>query len=126
MRRAVASGGLSAQAAGRPKGVVSGTLLSVELLLRSRGLPQATDAALGAVSGPQGLPACRGDLGGGHAARTYPATRPRMADLFEVDPRTIARWQVFWRDNFPQKPFWKVARGQLALLGELLDLLGRC
>ena len=45
-----------------------------------------------------------------------------LAELFQVDPRTIERWQVFWRDNFPQTPFWKVARGQVALLGELLDL----
>jgi len=37
-----------------------------------------------------------------------------LADLFEVDRRTIERWQVFWRDNFPQTPFRKVARGQLA------------
>ncbi len=55
----------------------------------------------------------------GCISASLPPLTPR---LFEVDPRTIARWQVFWRDNFPQTPFWKVASGQLALLGELLDL----
>ncbi|MCA1788917.1 MAG: hypothetical protein LC667_03375 [Thioalkalivibrio sp.] len=45
-----------------------------------------------------------------------------LAELFDVDRRTIQRWQVFWREQFPQTPFWKVARGQLALLAELLDL----
>jgi hypothetical protein len=45
-----------------------------------------------------------------------------LAELFDVDRRTIERWQLFWREQFPQTSFWKVARGQLALLGELLDL----
>ena len=42
-----------------------------------------------------------------------------LSELFEVDARTIARWQVFWREQFPQTSFWKVARGQLTLLTEL-------
>ena len=33
--------------------------------------------------------------------------------LFGADRRTIARWQVFWREQFPQTPFWKVARARL-------------
>ena len=33
---------------------------------------------------------------------------------FGADRRTIARWQVFWRDLFPCTPFWKVARARLA------------
>ena len=45
-----------------------------------------------------------------------------LAELFDVDRRTIERWQLFWREQFPQTSFWKVARGQLALLGELLDM----
>jgi hypothetical protein len=40
----------------------------------------------------------------------------------DVDRRTIARWQVFWREQFPQTSFWKVARGQVALLVELAEL----
>ena len=32
--------------------------------------------------------------------------------LFGTDRRTIARWQVFWREQFPQTPFWKVARAR--------------
>jgi hypothetical protein len=36
-----------------------------------------------------------------------------LSKLFDVDCRTIARWQVFWREHFPQTPFWKVARGSL-------------
>jgi len=45
-----------------------------------------------------------------------------LTKLFDVDSRTIARWQVFWREQFPQTAFWKVERGQLALLLELDDL----
>ncbi|MDY0170934.1 MAG: hypothetical protein RBS80_30625 [Thermoguttaceae bacterium] len=45
-----------------------------------------------------------------------------LAELFDVDRRTIARWQAFWREAFPQTAFWKVARGRLALLVELADL----
>jgi hypothetical protein len=35
-----------------------------------------------------------------------------LAELFDVDPRTIARWQVFWREQFPQTAFWRVERGR--------------
>ena len=40
---------------------------------------------------------------------------------FGVDRRTIARWQVFWREHFPQTPFWKVARA-LVPLAEIVTL----
>ncbi len=36
-----------------------------------------------------------------------------LSELFGADRRTIARWQLFWREQFPQSPFWKVARGRL-------------
>jgi len=43
--------------------------------------------------------------------------RPRavreLSERFGVDRRTIARWQVFWRELFPQTAFWKEARGRL-------------
>jgi hypothetical protein len=35
-----------------------------------------------------------------------------LAELFDVDPRTIARWRVFWREQFPQTAFWRVERGR--------------
>jgi hypothetical protein len=46
------------------------------------------------------------------AMRQGPTPR-RVRELstrFGADRRTIARWQVFWREHFPQTPFWKVAR----------------
>jgi len=49
------------------------------------------------------------------AMRQGPSPR-RVAELsriFGADRRTIARWQVFWREHVPQTPFWKVARGRL-------------
>ena len=59
------------------------------------------------------------------AMRQGPTPR-RVAELrrmFDgVDRGTIARWLVFWREQFPQTSFWKVARGQLALLVELAEL----
>ena len=36
-----------------------------------------------------------------------------LSALLDVDRRTIARWQVFWQEQFPQTAFWKVARGFL-------------
>jgi hypothetical protein len=31
-----------------------------------------------------------------------------LSERFDVDQRTIARWQVFWREQFPQTHFWKI------------------
>ena len=49
------------------------------------------------------------------AMRQGPSPRRvrELSRLFGADRRTIARWQVFWREQFPQTPFWKVARGRL-------------
>jgi hypothetical protein len=46
------------------------------------------------------------------AMRQGPSPRRvrELAQLFGADRRTIARWLVFWRDHFPQTPFWKLAR----------------
>jgi hypothetical protein len=68
------------------------------------------------------------------AMRQGPAPRRvrELSRLFGADRRTVARWQVFWREHFPQTPFWKVARGrfmpavEIALLPlSLLDALFR-
>jgi hypothetical protein len=45
-----------------------------------------------------------------------------LSALFGADRRTIARWQVFWREHFPQTPFWKVARGRLVPTIEIVTL----
>jgi hypothetical protein len=45
-----------------------------------------------------------------------------LSQLFGADRRTIARWQVFWREHFPQTPFWKVARGRLVPAIEIISL----
>ena len=39
-----------------------------------------------------------------------------------ADERTIARWQVFWRERFPQTPFWRIARGRLVPVVEIVSL----
>jgi hypothetical protein len=39
-----------------------------------------------------------------------------LSARFGADRRTIACWQVFWREHFPQTPFWKVARARLKVL----------
>jgi len=44
------------------------------------------------------------------AMRQGPSPR-RVRELsarFGVDRQTIARWQVFWREHFPQSHFWKI------------------
>jgi hypothetical protein len=45
-----------------------------------------------------------------------------LSQLFGADRRTIARWQIWWRDYFPQTPFWKVARGRLVPAIEIVSL----
>lgn len=36
-----------------------------------------------------------------------------LSEYFHADRRTIARWQVFWRQLVPMTPFWKTARARL-------------
>lgn len=45
-----------------------------------------------------------------------------LSKLCGADRRTIARWKVFWREYFPQTPFWKVARGRLVPAVEIVAL----
>ena len=45
----------------------------------------------------------------------------RILDL-EIDRRTLARWRVFWQEQFPRTAFWKVARGLLLPLVEAASL----
>jgi hypothetical protein len=45
-----------------------------------------------------------------------------LSQLFDVNRRTIARWQVFWREHFPQTSFWKIERGRLVPAIEILSL----
>jgi hypothetical protein len=58
------------------------------------------------------------------AMRQGPSPRRvrELSRLFGADRRTIARWQVYWREHFPQTPFWKVARGRVAPLVEIVAL----
>jgi hypothetical protein len=48
------------------------------------------------------------------AMRQGPSARRvrELSELFGADRRTIGRWLVFWREHFPQTPFWKVARSR--------------
>ena len=54
------------------------------------------------------------------AMRQGPSPRRvhELSQLFGADRRTIARWQVFWREHVPQTPFWKIARGRLPATAE--------
>jgi hypothetical protein len=49
------------------------------------------------------------------AMRQGPSPRRvrELSQLFGADRQTIARWQVFWQEHFPQMQFWKVARSRL-------------
>src|ERR1700719_1434871 len=58
------------------------------------------------------------------AMRQGPTPR-RVRELstrFGVDRRTIARWQVFWREHFPSTPFWKIARASLVPVVQIVSL----
>jgi hypothetical protein len=45
-----------------------------------------------------------------------------LSNRFGADRWTIARWQAFWREHFPQTPFWKVARASLVPVFEIATL----
>ena len=45
-----------------------------------------------------------------------------LAKRFNADRRTIARWQVFWREHFPLTRFWKIARARLVPAVEIFSL----
>jgi hypothetical protein len=58
------------------------------------------------------------------AMRQGPTPR-RVRELsrrFGADHRTIARWQVLWREQFPQTPFWKVAQARLVPVVKIATL----
>ncbi len=51
-----------------------------------------------------------------------PRRARELSRLFGVDKATIARWQSFWRDHVPRTPFWKIARGRLVPVVEIVKL----
>jgi hypothetical protein len=58
------------------------------------------------------------------AMRQGPTPR-RVRELskrFGANESTITRRQTFWREHFPQTPFWKVARVGFITLGKIVDL----
>jgi hypothetical protein len=58
------------------------------------------------------------------AMRQGPSPR-RVRELsprYGADERTIARWQVFWREHFPQTHFWKAARARLEPVVTIVSL----
>ena len=58
------------------------------------------------------------------AMRQGPTPR-RVRELstrFGADRRTIARWQLFWREHFPQTSFWKIARASLVPIVPIVSL----
>ena len=56
------------------------------------------------------------------AMRQGPSPRRvhELSQLFGADRRTIARWQVLWREQVPQTPFWRIARARLPAPAETL------
>lgn len=58
------------------------------------------------------------------AMRQGPTPRrvAELSKLFGADRRTITRWQVFWREDFPRTSFWKVQRARLVPIIEVVNL----
>lgn len=46
----------------------------------------------------------------------------RLQEMFQVGPRTLRRWQRWWRESVPQSRFWQARRGDwvLPVAGEAL------
>ena len=86
VRGASASGQLSPEAAGRAAGSSPGVRLPAELLLRSRGVPQAGHTAVGAFSRSQGVSPWRDSVGRRDAARGQPAASSRAVPVVRSGP----------------------------------------
>jgi hypothetical protein len=58
------------------------------------------------------------------AMRQGPSPRRvrELSRLFGTDRRTIARWQVFWCEQFSRTAFWMVARGRLVPRVEMVPV----
>ena len=58
------------------------------------------------------------------AMRQGPSPRRirELSERFGADESTITRWQTFWREHFPQTPFWKIARASFLTAGEIVSL----
>jgi hypothetical protein len=58
------------------------------------------------------------------AMRQGPTPRQvrELSKRFGADRRTIARWQAYWCEHFPQTAFWKVARGRFAPVVKIVTL----
>jgi hypothetical protein len=57
------------------------------------------------------------------AAMQQGATPRRVRELSRlvgVDRTTIARWQIFWREQFPQTHLWRVVRARLVPVFEMV------
>ncbi|MGO9913544.1 MAG: hypothetical protein ACLQIB_02350 [Isosphaeraceae bacterium] len=51
-----------------------------------------------------------------------PRRAHELSALFGVDRATVARWQAVWRDDIPQTRFWKLARGRVVPVVEIVVL----
>ncbi len=40
-----------------------------------------------------------------------PRRRRRVCGILGVAPRTLERWRIWWKEEFPQTPFWRSVRG---------------
>jgi hypothetical protein len=58
------------------------------------------------------------------AMRQGPSPRlvRELSKRFGVDRQTIARWQVFWREQFEQSPFWKIEGAPFKVTVEITGL----
>ena len=45
-----------------------------------------------------------------------------LSERFGVDRQTIARWQVFWREHFPQSPLLEDRRARFKPTAEIISL----
>ena len=53
---------------------------------------------------------------------TTPRRVRELSKRFGADRRTIARWQVVWREHFPQTSFWKSACARLVPVVPIVSL----
>jgi hypothetical protein len=44
-----------------------------------------------------------------------------LQERFGVDRRTLSRWQVWWKETFPESRFWRLARARCARVPEPVE-----
>jgi hypothetical protein len=122
LRRTFAPRGLPPQAPRWHRHTAGDLQDQIQLLLQSRRVPETDHTPIRAVPRPKIYLGAFIVLISAMRHGPTPRRVRELASLFGVDRRTIARWEKFWREHFPQTHFWKTAGARVILLADVATL----